>query len=115
MVYTKDDFNARVDMVSKKSARQGRNALVARIDNNGVIYTKAKRRRKQMPIRGALLMVICLFCFKAFTLSTNGPAAYEDRLLTLKEGTAITALGARVLGIDPVTQFIADQVGPLFR
>ncbi|WP_298857900.1 hypothetical protein [uncultured Sulfitobacter sp.] len=115
MVYTKEDFNSRVGSVSKKSARRGKNAFVTRIDNNGVVVVKAKRRGLQFPVKGFGLMVLGFFCFKALMLSANGPEAYSDRLTILKNGTMIEAMGARVLAVDPVTQFIADQAGPLFR
>ena len=115
MVYTKEDFNSRVGAVSKKSARCGKNEFVTRIDNNGVVVVKAKRRGFQFPVKGFGLMVLGFFCFKAFMLSANGPEAYSDRLAILKNGTVIEAMGARILSVDPVTQFIADQAGPLFR
>ncbi len=115
MVYTKEDFNSRVVSVDKKSSRRGKNAFVTRIDNNGLLIVKAKPRRMRLPVRGVSLMVLGFFCFKALALSANGPQAYEDRLTLLQNGTTIEAVGARVLSIDPVTQFIADQVGPLFR
>jgi|GEM_PF-2424607 hypothetical protein len=115
MVYTKEDFNARVGAVDKKLSGRGRRNVVAHVNKNGVIYTKAKRKRVQVPVRGLSIMVLGFFCFKALMLSANGPAAYEERLAMLQSGTVVEALGARVLGIDPVTQFLADQAGPLFR
>ena len=115
MVYTKEDFNSRVVAVDKKSARRGKNAFVTRIDNNGVLIVKAKRSRMRVPVRGVSLMVLGFFCFKALALSANGPQAYEDRLALLQNGTMIESVGARVLSIDPVTQFLANQMGPMFR
>lgn len=115
MVYTKEDFNSRVGSVTKKSARRGRNAFVTRIDKNGVVVVKAKRRGFQFPIRGTVLMILAFFCFKAFMLVSNGPEAYSDRLATLENGTMIEAMGARILSVDPVTQIIADQAVALFR
>ncbi|KIN73428.1 hypothetical protein [Sulfitobacter guttiformis] len=115
MVYTKQDFNSRVNSHAKKSARRGKNAFVTRIDNNGVVVVKAKRRGRHFPLKGALLMVLGFFCFKALMLSANGPESYSERLALLENGTVVEAMGARVLGIDPVTQFLADQIGPLFR
>ncbi len=115
MVYTRQDFEARVGAVDKKLSRKGRQTVVAHVNKNGIIYTKAKRTRSRLPVRGVLLMIVGFLCFKALMLSANGPAAYEERLLALKEGTVIEAIGGGILGIDPVTQFIADQAGPLFR
>ena len=115
MVYTKEDFNSRVGAVSKKSARRGKNAFVTRIDNNGVLVVKAKRRGLNFPVKGAILMILGFFCFKALMLVSNGPEAYSDRLGTLQDGTMIEAMGARVLAVDPVTQFIADQAQAVLR
>ena len=115
MVYTKEDFQARVGAVDKKLSRRGRQTVVAHVNKNGVIYTKAKRARIRLPIRGAVLMVLSFLCFKAFMLAANGPQAYDERLTLLKEGTIVEAMGARVLEVDPVTQLIADRLGPLLR
>ena len=115
MVYTKEDFNSRVGAVSKKSARRGKNEFVTRIDQNGVLVVKAKRRGIHFPVNGAVLMILAFFCFKALMLVSNGPKAYSDRLSTLENGTIIEAMGARVLSVDPVTQIIADQVRPFLR
>ena len=115
MVYTKDDFNSRVGVVSKKSARRGKNEFVTRIDQNGVLVVKAKRRGFNFPVKGAVLMVLAFYCFKAFMLVSNGPEAYSDRVAILENGTMVEAMGARVLAVDPVTQFIADQAGSILR
>ena len=115
MVHTRDDFNSRVGAVAKKSARRGKNEFVTRIDQNGVLVVKAKRRGFQFPVKGLSLTILGFFCFKALMLGTSGPEAYADRLALLQEGTIIEAVGVRVLSVDPVTQFIADQVGPLLR
>lgn len=118
MVYTKDHFNARVGAVNKKLSRRGRNEIVARVDANGIVCTKAKRRSRGFPIKGLVLLVLLVlsfFCFKAFMLSANGPVVCEERLAVLQAGTAVEAAGARLLAIDPLTQFISDQTGPLLR
>lgn len=115
MVYTREDFHARVGNVDKKQSRLVRRGYTSRVDKNGVIVAKPKGMRIRFPIKGIVLMVLGFFCLKALMLSANGPAAYQERLATLQNGTAIEAMGARALGIDPATQFIANQMGPLFR
>jgi hypothetical protein len=115
MVYTKEHFNARIGAVTKKSSRRGRTALVARVDANGVVYAKAKRRRVHIPVKGLMFLVLAFFGFKAFMLAANGPETYQERLALLENGTAIEAFGARIMSIDPATQFLADKAGPIFR
>jgi hypothetical protein len=117
MVYTKEDFRARVGAVDKKQARLVRRGYTSRVDKNGVIIAepKARRMRVRLPIKSVLVMTVSFLCFKALLLSANGPDTYNDRLVTLQSGGAVGEMGARVLSIDPATQYIADQMGPLFR
>ncbi|WP_299415235.1 hypothetical protein [uncultured Sulfitobacter sp.] len=115
MVYTKEDFQARVGHVDKKQSRLVRRGYTTRIDRNGVIVAKPKAMRLRLPVKGAFLLIVGFFCLKALILSANGPDTYNDRLTSLSNGNAIEVMGARVLAIDPATQFLADQMGPLFR
>lgn len=115
MVYTKDDFNARLNGVDRKRSKLVRRGYTTRVDKNGVIIAKAKPRRLRLPIKGALLMVLCFIAFKAFMLLANGPDTYNDRLASLQEGTIVEQWGAAALAIDPATQFVADQVAYFIR
>lgn len=115
MVYTREDFHARVGSVDKSQSRLMRRGYTTRIDKNGLIIAKPKARRLHFPIKGVLLIALSFLCLKAFMLSANGPDTYQDRLATLQNGSAIEAMGAHLLGIDPATQFIADKMGPLLR
>ncbi|QUJ75341.1 hypothetical protein KDD17_10075 [Sulfitobacter albidus] len=115
MVQTKENFSARLSSVDKRHAKMVRRGYTTRVDRNGVIVAKPRKARLRLPIKGAFLMVLSFFMFKAFMLSANGPDAYADRLAQLEAGSVIEVAGARVLAVDPVTQFFADQMGPLFR
>lgn len=115
MVYTKEDFNARVGSVDKNQSRLVRRGYTTRIDKNGLIVAKPKSRRLRLPAKGVVVMALSFFCLKALMLSANGPATYQERLATLQNGNVVQTVGARFLGIDPATQFIADKMGPLFR
>ena len=115
MVYTKEDFNARVGHVEKSQSRLVRRGYTTRIDKNGIIVAKPRARRMRFPVKGASMFFLGFLCLKALMLSANGPDTYYDRLATLQNGNAVEAFGARVLAIDPATQFIADKIGPFIR
>jgi len=115
MVYTKEDFSARLNHVEKKQSRLLRRGYTTRVDRNGIIIAKPKTMRLRLPVKGAFLLVVGFLCLKALMLSANGPDTYNDRLATLQNGSVVEAMGAKVLAIDPATQFIADKLGPLFR
>lgn len=115
MVYTREDFHSRVGSVDKKRSKLVRRGYTSRVGKNGIIVAKPKSRRFSFPFKGIVLIVLSFLCFKALMLSANGPDTYNDRLATLQSGNAIESMGAKVLAIDPATQFIADQMGPMFR
>jgi hypothetical protein len=115
MVYTKEDFNARVSHVDKSQSRLVRRGYTARVDKNGLIVAKPKAMRIRLPVKGAFIAVVSFLCLKALMLSANGPDTYNDRLATLQNGNLVEVLGARVLAIDPATQMIANKMGTFFR
>lgn len=115
MVYTREDFHSRVGKVDKARNKLVRRGYTSRVDKNGIIIAKPKARRFHFPFKGLVLLVLGFFGFKALMLSSAGPDTYNDRLATLQNGNAIEAMGAKALSVDPVTQFFADKMGPLFR
>ncbi len=115
MVETKESFLARLNDVDYKHSRLVRRGYTTRVDHNGLIVVQPKKRRLHFPARGAFLLVLGFFLFKAVMLSANGPATYGERLEQLESGTILEVMAARTLSIDPATQFLADQIGPLLR
>lgn len=115
MVYTKQDFNARLNAVDGKHSKLVRRGYTTRVDKNGIIIAKPKRARLRFPLKGVFLLVLSFLCFKAFMLVANGPDTYNDRLALLQNGTVVEAMGAKLLAVDPATRFIADQAITLMR
>ncbi|MEP1765368.1 MAG: hypothetical protein ABJJ53_01750 [Sulfitobacter sp.] len=115
MVYTREDFSARLNHVEKKQSRLLRRGYTTRVGRNGIITAKPKTMRLRFPVKGAFLLVGGFFCLKAVMLSANGPDTYNERLATLQNGSVVEMMGAKVLAIDPATQLIADKFGPIFR
>ena len=48
-------------------------------------------------------------------LFANGAATYNYRLETLQSGSMVEQWGAAALAVDPVTQFLADQLAYLMN
>lgn len=117
MVYTKQDFETRVKAVDGSKKSLVRRGATHRVGKNGIIVVEPKsaRRTMRLPIRGVLVMIACFFGFKALLLAANGPDTYNDRLASLENGNVVAVWGARALAVDPVTQFIADQIAPVLR
>ncbi|UWR23372.1 hypothetical protein [Sulfitobacter sp. S190] len=115
MVETRENFSARLDGLGAKHRQMVSRGYTTRVDKNGIIIAKPKRARLHIPARGVMLAVLGFFFFKAFMLSAAGPDAYNERLSSLDTGNPVAAVGLAVMSVDPVTQMIADKMGPLFR
>jgi hypothetical protein len=107
MVETKQHFESRLRQVTRKHRRMS-NGYTTRLRGDGLIVVKPRRRRMQFPLRGAMLVALGFFAFKAFMLVSLGERTYADRLTELQGGTILEQGGAWVMQADPVTQVMVD-------
>lgn len=115
MVETQANFANRLKGLGRKHANLAR-GHTTKVDHNGLITAVPKRsRRRSFPLRGTVLLVLGFIGFKAFILAAIGPTGYGERLATLQGGTSVERAGAMVLAVDPVTQMLADLMGPILR
>ncbi len=52
---------------------------------------------------------------KAFILAAAGPDLYDERVAKLGEGTFVEQGGARVMQVEPATEYFATVIDPIFR
>ena len=88
---------------------------VAEVGADGLITLKAKRRKRGLPVKGMLLLVLGFLVFKALMLAHLGPEAYGERVGKLEAGTIVEQSGAWIMQADLATQWIAGQIGPFMR
>lgn len=113
-VETYDHFTKRLNTLGRKHAKMTR-GYSTKVGKDGLITVVTKRQRRGFPIKGLIVAVIGFFAFKAFMLAAVGPVTYNERLAKLEKGTVIEQAGAKVLGIDPVTNMLASVTGPVLR
>lgn len=116
MVETHDHFTKRLGKLGRKH-EQMTHGYTTKVGKDGLITVtpKARRARSTSGVTFLLIVALGFFAFKAFMLAASGPDAYGERLAGLKEGTVVEQAGAFVLGIDPITQKLADLAGPILR
>lgn len=82
---------------------------------DGLVVARALRRWPRLPLRMLLYVAVALIGFKGFLLAALGPATYVERVEALRAGTVVEQAGGWVMQVDPATQWIADQLGPILR
>ncbi|MEW9919257.1 hypothetical protein AB2B41_06560 [Marimonas sp. MJW-29] len=117
MVETHDHFIQRLNAHGNKRAKIAK-GYRTRIDSNGLLVAEP-RRSHFLPSAGVLklvmVMLIGFLSFKSLVLAAYGPVTYNERLAKLENGTMIEKIGAKALKIDPVTEAVANSVGPVMR
>lgn len=71
---------------------------------------KTRRRVRLMPL---VLVAVAAIGLKAVILHSVGNASYESRIATLSAGQGFDRLGGWLMQVDPVTAYVADQIGIL--
>lgn len=117
MVETRDHFVKRLTMLGRKHEKMT-HGYTTKVGKDGLLVVKPKRKRSGGGgglVKLLLLIAIGFIGFKAFALASVGPVTYNERLAKLEKGTMIEQVGAKALAIDPVTEIVADSVGPVLR
>jgi hypothetical protein len=106
------EFDKRLRRIDRKRRKLAR-GYVTYVDKNGLVNYRP-RRGFRLPLKGVLLFVLGFFGFKGVVLTNLGPDTYSERVQALGEGTVVEQAGAWLMQADPLTQFIAQTLWPLF-
>ena len=107
-------FDNRLKRIERSHRDFGR-GYTAVVGRDGLITIKARPSRRSLPVKGAALLLIGFFCFKALMLAHLGPDAYVERVAELETGTIVEQVGGWMMQADPATHWIATQIGPFMR
>jgi len=101
----------RIDRHHRKLAR----GYVTTVNHDGLIIARPRRQTSLFPLRGLFLCLLTLLAFKGFLYAHLGPTSYGERVAQLQSGTVVEKMGAYAMKADPVTLWVADQIGPFIR
>ena len=108
------EFDQRITRLNKKHNKLSR-GYRATMRSDGLVVMKPQRMRSAIPAKVLVLCLLCFFGFKALLLSHLGASAYETRVSSLGEGTAVEQAGAWIMQADPVTRFVANQLNTVLH
>lgn len=103
------DFYDRVrryqSMRSKGFAHEATGAL-----GRSFYFTERKTARRRSFLGPVLFAIAAAFLLKAAIFYTVGPVNYADRLARLQAGEGFDRLGAWLMQVEPVTEFLSDKI-----
>ena len=105
-----DTFQARVGRINQSHKRRVPYAFTVRPDGLLVPRTKS-RLRFYFPWRAILAGFMVVVLAKASMIAALGPEGYTTRMETLLTGSAYEELATSILSPDPVSTWVATQLG----
>ncbi|MCF6234540.1 MAG: hypothetical protein L3J36_15805 [Rhodobacteraceae bacterium] len=107
-------FEKRLTLLARKHNAMSR-GYVMHMRPDGLIIARPKRQSSRLPRKAVILFLLAFFGFKAFLVANLGPQTYDDRVARLQAGTIVEQGGAFVMQADPLTLYLARQIGPILR
>ncbi len=109
------DFNNRLRRLNQKNAHGGR-GYTAKMRSDGLIVVEPqKAKESRISVRSLILFGFAVVTFKGFLMASLGFDSYAFRVEKLSQGSFVEQAGAVIMGADPVSVMIAQQLVPLLR
>ena len=106
-------FNKRVYEIERRHRRLASGYVRLEERDGLLIPVDRKRPRRGLPLRGITLALSAFLVFKGFLHAYLGPVTYADRVALLESGSVVEQFGAWIMGLDPITIWIAGQFAAL--
>lgn len=107
-------FNQRLHEIETRHGRRA-SGFVRLVEQNGILTpVEVKRTRRGLPVRGIVLSLLAFLVFKGFLMVHLGALTYVERVAQLEAGNIVEQMGAWAMRADPVTLWIAQQIGMFY-
>ena len=107
-------FRNRLRRIERKHAALS-SGYQAKLRPDGLIVVTPRSKGPRISKRSILLFVVAFFLFKGFLIANIGIEGYSDRVEKLESGNAVEIAGAWVMQAEPLSQLIAQKIGPVLR
>ena len=107
-------FSKRVRAIEQRHQRLSSGYVRLEERDGLLVPVERVRLHRGLPLRGLTLALSGFLVFKGFLLAYLGPVTYLDRVAILDQGSVVEKFGAWLMGVDPISFWIADQFGVLF-
>jgi len=109
--YASRPFGRRLSRLERKHRRLARGGVTV-LRSDGLMVLRPRRFGFLRLFWFIAFAAAALVTFKAVVYVADGPISYQARLDRLAAGTGPEAVTARVMEVDPATQFVIDNAEP---
>ncbi|MEM8591719.1 MAG: hypothetical protein AAGF13_04245 [Pseudomonadota bacterium] len=109
--YVSPAFGRRLNRLERKHRRLARGGVTV-LRSDGLMVLRPRRFGLFRFLGFVALVAASMIVFKAAVFTAEGPITYQARLDRLAGGTGPETMAARVMEIDPATQFVLDNAQP---
>lgn len=96
----------RIDSNHRKLA----NGYITTMNHDGLLIARPRPKDVRLTWRGVAYVVIIMMAFKIFLHAQIGAEAYQERIVSLQNGSIAQQIGAYAMVADPVTVAIANAI-----
>ncbi|MEL6607467.1 MAG: hypothetical protein AAFO93_01020 [Pseudomonadota bacterium] len=101
-------FDKRIGRIEKKHKQLSRGNYTTVLRDDGLMVLKPRRRYGARTLTLLACVAVGAIVFKAATFTMLGEATFNARVAQLAAGTPIEAQIARVVAMEPVTEWVLD-------
>lgn len=106
------EFDTRLRRIDRKHRKMS-SGYVASVGHDGLIVARPRTRRIRVPYLGIAILLVGLVALKGLFYANLGAETYDARVAALSEGSTVEKAGAWVMHADPLTLWVAGQIGPV--
>ena len=83
---------------------------IGSFNHDGLELARRRKHRRGLPLGHIALFALAVVAFKIFLVVQLGSATYGARMTALAEGGMLERVAAKVMILDPVSQWIVDEI-----
>ncbi|MBY6069229.1 hypothetical protein KUW17_20970 [Leisingera aquaemixtae] len=110
----RDQFQSRLQQINRKHMAMS-GGYSAKMRPDGLLVIKPHRVQSRISARTLVFLAAFFLLFKGFLMAALGFGSYDERVRTLAAGSVVERAGAYIMQADPVSVFIAQNIGPVLR
>ncbi len=107
-------LDKRLNKIVRNHDRMRRNGVVHRVGKDGLIRSRPRLIKPEVPFRGIFIVLLLLFAFKALLYAQMGAGNYAAQVEELREGSVLQQAGAFVMQEDPLTVAVGGYLTQYF-